>query len=106
MNTSSLQIVLPMAQIRAYCEKWHICELAVFGSVLRQDFREDSDIDVLATFEEDVRYSLFDLVRMVDELEGILGRSVDLIDRRAIEVSPNYIRRREILSTSKVIYAA
>ena len=106
MNTSSLQIALPMAQIRAYCEKWHICELAVFGSALRQDFREDSDIDVLVTFAEDVCYSLFDLIRMGDELEGILGRSVDLIDRRAIETSPNYIRRREILSTSKVIYAA
>ena len=92
--------------IRNYCQKWKIRELAVFGSVLRDDFREDSDIDVLVTFADDVRYTLFDLAHMGDELEAILGRSVDLIDRRAIEKSRNYIRRREILNTSEVIYAA
>jgi uncharacterized protein len=97
---------LPMDAIRAYCQKWNIREFAVFGSVLREDFSDASDIDVLVTFAEGVRYTLFDLARMGDELEAILGRGVDLIDRRALETSPNYIRRREILRTARVIYAA
>jgi predicted nucleotidyltransferase len=99
------QLDLPMDAIRAYCEKWHIVEFALFGSILRADFNDESDIDVLFRFADDVRYTLFDLVYMNDELEAILGRKVDLIDRLAIEESPNYIRRKEILSTSEVVYA-
>lgn len=105
-NKTIVRAALPMDAIRAYCQKWRICEFAVFGSVLRDDFNDESDIDVLVTFADDTRYTLFDLAHMGDELEAILGREVDLIDRRAIETSPNYIRRREILSTFEVIYAA
>lgn len=102
----SSRIPLPMDAIRAFCYKWNIREFALFGSVLREDFSAESDIDVLVTFADGVRYTLFDLVRMGNDLEAILGRKVDLIDRRAVEKSPNYIRRREILNTSEVIYAA
>ena len=91
--------------IRTFCHEWGIIEFAFFGSVLRDDFRPDSDIDVLVQFREDVRYSLFDLVQMGDQLEQILGRSVDLLDRKAIEQSANYIRRTRILRSSEVIYA-
>lgn len=105
-KTLSLHISLPMPAIRAYCQKWDIREFALFGSVLRDDFTPTSDIDVLVTFEDNVCYTLFDLVYMADELETILGRKVDFIDRLAIENSPNPIRRNEILSTAQVIYAA
>ena len=94
-----------LGAIRTFCHAWGIIEFALFGSVLRDDFRPDSDIDVLVQFREDVRYSLFDLVQMGDQLEQILGRSVDLLDRKAIEQSANYLRRTSILCSSKVMYA-
>lgn len=98
-------IALPMDAIRAYCQKWGICEFALFGSVLREDFNDESDIDVLVSFREGVRHGLFDLVQMGDELETIFGREVDLIDRRAIEQSENYLRRKIILNSAVTIYA-
>jgi hypothetical protein len=97
---------IPLKEIEAYCERWQIIEFALFGSVLREDFTAESDIDVLVTFAEDMRYTLFDLVEMEKELEAILGREVDLVDRLAVEESANYIRRREVLRTAKVIYGA
>lgn len=102
MVTTALTI--PHDALTDFCNRWHIVELALFGSALRDDFNEDSDVDVLATFAEGVRYSLFDLARMGNELESIFGRKVDLIDRLSIENSPNYIRRKEILSTAERIY--
>jgi len=98
------QIILPLDAISDYCERWQIVEFALFVSVLRDDFSADSDIDVLVTFAEDFRYTLFTLEQMETELEAILGHVVDLIDRRAVEESPNYIRRNEILGTAQVIY--
>lgn len=86
-----------------FCSKWKISELSLFGSVLREDFRPDSDIDVLATFTPEARWSLFNFSRMQDELSGILGRSVDLVDIRGLR---NPYRRREILATKEVVYAA
>jgi predicted nucleotidyltransferase len=80
--------------------------LALFGSVLREDFQRDSDIDLLVSFSPRAKISLFDLIRMQNELKEIFGREVDLVERRAIEKSENYIRRKHILSNTKVIYAA
>ncbi|NNJ10286.1 nucleotidyltransferase family protein [Chloroflexales bacterium ZM16-3] len=91
--------------IRAFCQQWGITEFALFGSVLRSDFRPTSDIDVLVDFRDEVRYSLFDLARMGDQLEQMFGRPVDLIDRKAIEQSPNYLRRQTILHSAEVVYA-
>lgn len=104
-DQSTTKINLPIDDIRAYCRQWGIGEFALFGSILRDDFDDDSDIDVLVQFHSDVRYSLFDLVRMTDDLEALLGRKVDLIDRRAVEASQNYIRRKIILESAEVIYA-
>lgn len=74
--------------------------------MLRDDFRPESDIDVLVTFAKDAEHSLFDLVHMEDELKTIFGRNVDLVSRRGIEASRNYMRRNAILSLTEVIYAA
>lgn len=101
-----MQLEFPYKQIEAYCRSWKITELAVFGSVLREDFRDDSDVDVLVTFAEDARWSLFDLVTMQDEIKDILGREVDLMTRKGVEQSHNPIRREAILRSARPIYQA
>jgi predicted nucleotidyltransferase len=98
-------IKLPKDKIADFCHRWQIVELALFGSVLRDDFRPDSDVDVLVTFAPDARWGLFDLVHMQDELKAIFEREVDLVSRRGIEASRNYIRRKAILDSTEVIYA-
>lgn len=103
LRASRLPIPLPLGPIEAYCQKWRIAELALFGSVLREDFSAESDIDVLVTFDLDARWSLFDLVDMRDELETLLGRSVDLVTRGGLR---NPFRRHEILTSRQVVYAA
>ena len=74
--------------------------------MLRDDFRPDSDVDVLVQFEPEAHHSLFDLVHMQEELKAVFGREVDLVDRRSVESSENYIRRRHILSTAEPVYVA
>jgi uncharacterized protein len=101
---TTARISIPYEEVAAFCRKWGIRELALFGSVLRDDFRVDSDVDVLVTFAPDAGWTLLDHVEMGDELREIFGRSVDLVSRRAIEASPNWIRRREILGTARPLY--
>ena len=103
---SKVRIELPKDRIADFCRRWKITELALFGSVLRDDFRPDSDLDVLATFEPNDGWSLFDLVAMQDELESLFGRKVDLVEKRAVERSRNYIRRRHILNNMEVVHAS
>lgn len=95
--------------IAAFCEKWNIEELALFGSVLRDDFRKDgedpSDIDFLYLFSEDVNYSLFDVMHMREELENMLDRKVDFVSKNAIQRSRNWLRRQEILGAGMIFYA-
>ncbi|MGE5295202.1 MAG: nucleotidyltransferase family protein [Solirubrobacterales bacterium] len=93
-------------ELQAFCQRRRIRRLALFGSVLREDFRPDSDIDVLVDFEEGAEAGLFELVDIQDELSTILGRQVDLVERKAVERSENYIRRRHILSTAEIVYVA
>jgi uncharacterized protein len=102
----SPRIAIPQPAVEAFCRKWLITEFSLFGSVLRADFREDSDVDVLVSFAPDARWSLFDLVHMEDELKAIFGREVDLAIRESVERSDNDIRRRAILDTVQQIYAA
>ncbi|MEL7473755.1 MAG: nucleotidyltransferase family protein [Planctomycetota bacterium] len=106
MSSDTLQSRIPVDAIEGYCAKWKITEFALFGSVLRDDFGPDSDVDVLVTFHEDAKRSLFDLVHMADELEELFGRKVDLLTRRSIERSHNPYRKHLILSTAEVVYAA
>ena len=99
-------IALDQEKIAEFCQRWKITEFALFGSVLRDDFRPDSDVDVLATFASDADWSLFDHVDMQEELSALFGRKVDLVSRRAIERSDNWIRRKAILNTAEQIYVA
>lgn len=93
-------------RIETFCKKWKIGELALFGSGLRDDFREDSDLDFLATFSPNVAWGLLDHAAMERELAKIVGRPVDLVSRKAVEQSHNWIRRKAILESAKVLYAA
>ena len=98
-----VQIPVPMEAIEAFCQKWQIIEFALFGSVLRDDFRPESDIDVLVTYAPDADRSLSDYLAIYDEIEALFGREVDVINRESIERSRNYIRRHEILSSARVV---
>jgi predicted nucleotidyltransferase len=102
---TNTQFAIPRDQIADFCHRWLVTELALFGSALREDFHPDSDVDMLISFAPDARWGLFALVQMQEELEAILGRDVDLVSRRAVEQSENYIRRKSILSNLEVIYA-
>ena len=103
---SKQKITIPRKKIADFCQRWKVVEFSLFGSALREDFRSDSDIDVLVTFAPDTRVSLFDLVDMEDELKDVFGREVDLVEKESIVRSENYIRRKNILENTKVIYAA
>jgi uncharacterized protein len=98
-------VPLPKDQIADFCAHWHVAELSLFGSVLREDFHSQSDIDILIAFTPEADWGLLEHVQMQQELKAILGRGVDLVSKRAIERSSNWIRRQEILSTAQLIYA-
>lgn len=86
-----------------FCRRWGVVELSVFGSILGDDFRPDSDVDVLVAFDSARHLSLFDLVTMRDELSRMIGRDVDLVEDAAVR---NPYRRRTIMTHRRVLYAA
>jgi uncharacterized protein len=98
-------IEVPAKEIAAFCQRWGVRELALFGSILREDFSPASDIDVLVTFNEDRKLRFVDLMNMETELKAIFGRDIDLGTRRSVEEDENYLRRRAILNSAQVIYA-
>jgi predicted nucleotidyltransferase len=100
------RITIPADRLAEFCRRNHIRQLSLFGSVLRDDFGPDSDVDVLVEFEPEAQVSLFDLAAMQNELRAIIGREVDLVERAAVEQSENYIRRKSILATLETVYAA
>jgi predicted nucleotidyltransferase len=87
-------------KLRDFCRIRKVTEFSFFGSVVRDDFGPESDVDVMVRFAADARWSLFDIVDMENELADIFGRPVDLCEREAIEVSRNPYRRLSILSTA------
>jgi predicted nucleotidyltransferase len=101
-----VKIEVPRDKVADFCRRWKIAELDLFGSALRDDFGPESDVDVLVSFVEDARWSLLDMVAMQEDLKQLLGREVDLVERRAVEASENYIRRRHILSSAEPVYVA
>ncbi len=106
-QNQKIETLVDLSKIPELCQRWKIQELAVFGSVLRDDFNPDqSDIDLLVLFTEDAHWTLFDLVDMQDDFERFFHRKVDLISRRGIEESRNSSRSRAILNSAQVIYEA
>lgn len=91
-------------RIAEFCRRWKMTEFSLFGSVLRDDFGPDSDVDVLVAFRPDARWTLPDLAQMQEDLGSIFGRKVDLLTRRGVEQSRNPLRRQAILSSAEVVY--
>ncbi len=92
------------AQIAQFCRTWNIVRLELFGSILGDDFGGESDVDLLVVFAPDAHPTMFSLVRMEDELTAMFGRKADLVERQAIEQSPNWIRRQSVLASTQLIY--
>ena len=105
-DIETLQLELPQQAIVEFCDRWQIEEFYLFGSVLREDFRPDSDLDVMIQFKPDAPWGLFEFVEMKQELETLVNRPVDLLTKESIEQSHNWIRRQEILGTAEIYYAA
>jgi uncharacterized protein len=104
---AGLKINLPLQAIEALCRKYGVRELSLFGSVLRDDYRDDSDIDFLVRFKDNDAGpwgAKFD--ELAAELSALLGRAVEVVDKAGIERSDNYLRREHILRTARVIYVA
>src|ERR1051326_6966959 len=100
------EIPIPTERLDEFCRRWEIAELRVFGSALREDFRPDSELDLLVRFAPAADWSLLDHVAMEEELGAIIGRKVDLVSQRAIERSSNWIRRNAILEGSEPYFAS
>ena len=94
---------IPRKKIAEFCRRWSINEFALFGSVLRADFRPDSDVDVLVSIDPKAHIGLFEIAEMGIELEKMFKRPVDLVEKEGLR---NPYRRKEILNTAQVVYAA
>lgn len=97
-------VELPMKQIEAICQHWHITKLAMFGSAVRDDFTPNSDIDLLVQFADTTSLSFADWDVIEASFATIFDRSVDLVDWHAIKNSPNYIRRNTILKEAVILF--
>jgi uncharacterized protein len=100
------RIALDEARLQAFCDRWRVARLELFGSVVRDGFRPDSDVDVLITFRPDADWGLLDHAAMEEELAILFGRPVDLLSRRAVERSANHLRRASILQSAEPLFAA
>jgi uncharacterized protein len=112
MNTIQLtaklqeRLTITPEQLVEFCERWQIAELALFGSILHDDFHADSDIDVLVTYKPTAKRGLFEKIRMKEAFSLLVHREVDLVSKKAMEQSHNWLRRENILNSAEVIYVA
>lgn len=105
-TSPSLPFEFDALAVAEFCRKWHIAEMSLFGSVLRDDFKADSDVDVLISFAENVALGLLDKMAAREELEAILGRNVDLITQSGLlhwTTLPSI--RENILAEAEIVYA-
>lgn len=95
---------IPLETLTKFCQTQKIIELCIFGSALREDFNEESDIDLLVKFSPEYPISLLGIVRLENEFKQLLNRDIDLVTKNSIENSKNWIRRKNILDSAEVIY--
>ena len=96
-------IFLNFDGVISICIKYHIIELSIFGSSLRDDFNKNSDIDFLVSFENNSNVTLFDIMELENEFSKLLNIEVDIVEKESLK---NPIRKNRILSTREIIYAA
>ena len=112
MNTQAInskaysRLGISSQKLTQFYQEWKVAELALFGSILRDNFREDSDIDLLVSYQPNAKRGLFEKMTMQEELEDLLHRKVDLVSKQAIIQSRNWLRRKNILDSAEVIYVA
>jgi hypothetical protein len=108
MTTPSKRIDLPMERLAAFCRRWGLACLEVFGSVLRDDFGAGSDVDFLYApgprFNREEAFGPWGRNRMAEELAEIVGRPVHLVERSQVERHRNWIRRQHVLQTAQPVY--
>jgi len=97
------KLSLPKEKIEEFCLRWKIVEFSIFGSALRDDFDLDSDVDILVSLSEDADLDLYDWIAMIEELEEIFGREVDLVEKSTLR---NPFRRNAIMTNREIIYAS
>ena len=102
-NPAQSRIRVPLDSLESFCRRWKILEMSLFGSVLRDDFTPESDVDVLVTFEPEAHWSLWDFIDLRDELSKLFQREVDVVSEKGLR---NPFRRHEILGSRQVVYAA
>jgi len=96
------KLTLPKEKIKEFCLKWNVVEFSLFGSILRDDFDTESDVDILISLSEKGDLDLYDWITMIEELEEIFGREVDLVEKSTLR---NPFRRHSILTNREIIYA-
>ena len=96
---------IPQNELILFCQRWQIREFALFGSILRADWKPESDIDILVSFKSTANWGLFDHVQMRNELRELFARKVDLITRRALEQTQNHLLRERILKSAQVVFS-
>ena len=99
-----IQVVIPYQQIEKFCRRWNIIRLELFGSAIRDDFSNESDIDLLVEYDPTFHRTLADMEQMQQEIETVFHRPVDLVVRQAIENSPNPFKRENILANTHLLY--
>ena len=96
-------IFLDYNDVVRLCKKYYITELSIFGSSIRDDFAQNSDIDILVSFKQDSKITLFDIIELENEFSKLVNREVDIVEKEGLK---NPIRKNKILSTREIIYAA
>lgn len=96
-------ITLNNNDIAVLCKKYSINELSIFGSSIRDDFNQNSDIDILVSFDKNAEITLFDIMELEKEISKLVNREVDVVEKESLK---NPIRKNRILSTREIIYAA
>jgi predicted nucleotidyltransferase len=104
--TSLEKVGIPIEAIEKFCQRWHIVEMSLFGSILRDDFRADSDVDILVVFSPSFQRTLADMIQIKDELKSLFKRDVDIIVKSALKHSKNELRRQAIFESAQTIYVA
>ena len=99
---STVKIKIPTENLDTFCQRYQVRRLSLFGSVLRDDFQADSDIDVLVQFEPDARVGFMTLGKMQRELEALFQRPIDLIPQDGLKP----VIREEVLASAQEVYAA
>lgn len=100
------RLIISRKKLEDFCTRWQVEQLSVFGSAVRDDFSEQSDVDLLVAFTETSDWGLFEHLQMKQELKELFDRNVDLITRRSLEQSRNILLRDEILNSARVLYSA